>query len=281
MPVIPLLRPIAAALLSLIAARAAAQDISAQAVVDAAAGADVVVLGEVHDNPYHHRFQDDVLAALAPVAVVFEMLEPHEAARVTLDLAQDRDALAAALSWDESGWPDFAYYYPLFLRTAAGPIYGAEVPRAAAQEAFAIGAAAAFGPSASRFGLDRPLDPDVQAAREAGQLAVHCDALPADLLPGFVEAQRLRDATLASAALAAWEAHGAPVVVITGNGHARTDWGVPALLAIAEPGLRVVALGQVERDGSEAGAADADDAPFDLLQAAPAAERDDPCAAFR
>ena len=36
-----------------------------------------------------------------------------------------------------------------------------------------------------------------QAAREAEQMAAHCDALPEDILPGFVEAQRLRDAALA------------------------------------------------------------------------------------
>jgi hypothetical protein len=60
--------------------------------------------------------------------------------------------------------------------------------------------------------------------------------LAPEILPGFVEAQRLRDAALAEAALAALEAHGAPVAIITGNGHARRDWGVPAVLAVAAPG---------------------------------------------
>jgi hypothetical protein len=38
------------------------------------------------------------------------------------------------------------------------------------------------------------------------------------------------------------------VVIITGNGHARTDWGVPALLAVAAPDVTVFALGQFEAE---------------------------------
>jgi hypothetical protein len=88
-----------------------------------------------------------------------------------------------------------------------------------------------FPGDAARFGLTEALDPDEQAAREAEQQEAHCNALPEEILPGFVEAQRLRDAALAEAALAALADTGGPVVVVTGNGHARADWGVPALLA--------------------------------------------------
>ena len=41
------------------------------------------------------------------------------------------------------------------------------------------GAATAMGADAARFGLNIPLTPDdEQKAREADQLAAHCDALP-------------------------------------------------------------------------------------------------------
>ena len=35
------------------------------------------VIGEVHDNPHHHRNQARAVAALKPGAIVFEMLTPE------------------------------------------------------------------------------------------------------------------------------------------------------------------------------------------------------------
>jgi uncharacterized iron-regulated protein len=131
-----------------------------------------------------------------------------------------------------------------------------------------------FGEGAARFGLDLPLLPIEQSMREAGQLAAHCDALTTDILPGFVEAQRLRDARLADAALRALADTGGPVVVITGNGHARIDWGVPALLAMAAPDVTVLSLGQLE-------AAPAIAPPYHLWIVTDPVDRPDLCAAFR
>ena len=80
----------------------------------------------------------------------------------------------------------------------------------------------------------------------------------------------LRDAALARAALDALRDLGGPVVVITGNGHARTDWGAPALLA----GQGVFALGQSEGGRPPEGT-------FDLVLDAAPVDRPDPCLAFR
>jgi len=233
-----------------------------------------VILGEVHDNPGHHARQAEVLAGLDPSALVFEMISAEQAALVTPDLAGDAEALAAALDWGNSGWPDFSYYAPLFAFGAEAPVYGAAIDRAAAQEAFAAGGAAVIAGDAARFGLTQHLPEDEQAEREAEQMAAHCDALPPEILPGFVEAQRLRDAALAEAALAALAAHGPPVAIITGNGHARRDWGVPALLARAAPDVTVFTLGQFE-DVPEG------EVPFDLWALSDPVDRPDPCLAFR
>jgi uncharacterized iron-regulated protein len=243
-------------------------------IVAAGTSADIVVLGEIHDNPRHHAVQAGVLARLAPSALVFEMISADEASRITPELAGDAERLSRALDWSTSGWPDFAYYAPLFAFGADIPVYGAEIGRDSAQGAFEAGAAAVFSGEPARFGLDRALPEAQQAAREADQLAAHCDALPPELLPGFVEAQRLRDASLARAAVEAHAAHGPPVAVITGNGHARRDWGVPAVLSIAAPELEVVALGQFE-------SAPDDEVPFDLWTVADPVDRADPCSAFR
>jgi uncharacterized iron-regulated protein len=90
----------------------------------------------------------------------------------------------------------------------------------------------------------------------------------------MVSVQRLRDAVLADQALEALAVHGAPVVVITGNGHSRADWGAPALVKGAVPSVSVFALGQAEEGQAPIGA-------FDSVTDAPGVDRGDPCAAFK
>ncbi len=239
--------------------------------------ADIVILGEVHDNPEHHAWQAEAVAALQPAALVFEMLLPEQARAVTPDLRDDAEALGAALGWEARGWPDFAMYHPIFTAAPDAAVFGADLPHEAVRAALGEGAAAVFADSfhgdPARFGLDEPLEPAVQAAREDLQDVAHCHALPATLLPGMVEAQRLRDAAIARAAIEAHAATGGPVAVITGTGHARTDWGVPAALAIAAPELSVHSVGQLESDPEG-------EAPFDQVRVTAPADRDDPCAAF-
>jgi uncharacterized iron-regulated protein len=190
--------------------------------------ADVVILGEIHDNPEHHIAQAEVIYALSPPAVVFEMISDSQARQIRTEMLRDAAALERALAWNSSGWPDFEMYFPVFSAAQDALIFGAAAPAEALRSAREDSAAMAFGDSAQLFGLTRALDDREQSEREARQQSAHCNALPTEMLPGMVEAQRLRDAYLARAALAAFYETGGPVVVITGNGHARRDWGVPA-----------------------------------------------------
>lgn len=234
--------------------------------------ADIVVIGEVHDNPAHHRTQAEIVARLKPTAVVFEMLSPQQAAQITPELLSDPDALRRALDWEASGWPDFAIYAPVFAASAGARIYGAAVEIEEVRRAMSDGAAAVFGEGADRFGLAEQLDEAEQRLREAGQMEAHCNALPEDMLPGLVEAQRLRDARFARTVVGAREQHGAPVVLITGNGHARTDWGVPAVVRQAGD-FSVLGIGQLEHREA--------DPQFDFWIVTDPFPRPDPCLAFQ
>lgn len=237
--------------------------------------AQIVFLGEQHDNPAHHARQAELVAELSPTAIVFEMLTPEQAGRVRPELLSDPAALEAALGWNDSGWPDFAMYHPIFLAAPGAAIHGAAVPRDEARRVMAEGILPVFGDEASAYGLTDILPEDEQAAREALQFAAHCEALPRDMLPMMVDVQRLRDAALARAALAALDETGGPVAVITGNGHARRDWGAPAAVALVAPDVTVAALGQGEvSNGAPEGA-------FDAVEIGPDVDRGDPCAAFR
>ncbi len=261
-----------AALLALsLAAPLSSEEIGPEA-LDALPAADVVILGEVHDNPAHHANQARAVAAIAPRALVFEMLTPQQAAQAAGVPRDDAAALEAALGWEN--WPDFAMYHPIFTAAPGAEIYGGAMPVDEVRRAMEVGAAAVFGEGADAYGLDDALPDDKQAAREALQFAAHCDALPEEMLPGMVEAQRLRDAGLARATIEAHAATGGPVVVITGTGHARIGHGIPAKLARAAPDLSALSVGQFESDPGA-------DAPFDLWIVTDAVDRPDPCAAFR
>lgn len=236
--------------------------------------ADVYLLGEIHDNPDHHREQARLVARIGPGTVVWEMLSPEQAALVPAD-PRDAAALERLLGWNASGWPDFALYHPIFLAAAGADHAGASVPRDLLAKAMQDGLPSTIGAAeVALWGLG-PLPANDQADRESEQKAAHCDALPDEMLPGMVEAQRLRDWALAKAAAEASDAGNGPVVVITGNGHARKDQGVPSLLAHARPDLKVWSLGLTETGASMPAAR------FDAIASFPPASREDPCLAFR
>lgn len=239
----------------------------------AAPAQDILILGEVHDNPEHHAVQAREVAALAPAALVFEMLTDAQADGLVLRDATDPVASEAELDWNAGGWPDFSQYHTIFLAAPEAVIFGAGVPRETLR---ALMEADFIDPETEDDPLFRlePLPQEEQNAREAHQLAVHCDALPPEVLPDLVAMQRYRDARLARVALTALERTGGPVAMITGNGHARRDWGVPALLERHFPDTTVRVIGQTE-DGAPL------DGVFDDVISAPSVDRPDPCEAFR
>lgn len=252
----------------------AADVTSLRGFIDLARGADVVVLGEIHDNPVHHANQAKIVAALEPAALVFEMIPQADEASVNELRANGAPSseIAKVLSWDNSGWPDFSYYAAILAAAPHAQVFGAGQPSADVRRAMVEGAAGPFGPDAASYGLDLPLDPAEQRRREADQAAAHCDKLPVEMLPGMVEAQRFRDAGLADATLwARTMTGGGQVVVITGSGHADKRRGMPEMIAQVDPSARVVSLGQFE-DKADA------EAVFDAVLLAPAPEREDPCA---
>ena len=271
-------------------------DIAAGAPVSRAAldavlqGADVVILGEIHDNPVHHALQAELVAMIGPAGLAFEMLTPADEPVVARLRRQGAPAavLGAALDWEARGWPDFRLYAPIFAAAPDAEITGGAVPmealRAAMDKGAALAGPAAMGVSARRYRLDIAYGPDVEAEAAADQVRAHCGAIPEAVGRRMMEAQRLRDAAFADAVLRA-RALGddGPVVLITGAGHGRIDRGVPMFLETASPGLAVVSVAFVEvQAGQDDWQAYAGPRPrYDYLWFTPAHPREDPCIAFR
>ena len=245
--------------------------------------AQIVVLGEVHDNPVHHARQARLVRQLQPRGIAFEMVPGASEEGIQVFLAQGgrRGDIGPAIGWDRLGWPDWRLYAPIFEAAAGAYIAGGGTARSEIRVAIEGSAAIAYGAGAGDLGLDRPLDPATRIEIEDEMIAAHCNKLPRQAAGGMVEAQRLRDARFAAAARRALSAGGGGrAVLITGNGHARTDRGAPAYLRLVTPQLTVLSVGMIELErGVDPGAA-ARRLPFDYVWFSEPIERADPCAGF-
>jgi uncharacterized iron-regulated protein len=260
--------------------------------VRAAAAADVVVLGETHDNPDHHTLQAWILrhliAAGRKPAVAFEMLDSSQREALERHLKErpgDDAGLGAAVEWEKTGWPDWALYRPIAdaALSAGLPILTANLSK---DETRQIAKGTFPAASARRLGLDKPLPPPVQQAMESEIKSSHCDMLPDKALPAMVQIQRARDSVMARAVLDGIAAR-KNAVLIAGAGHARFDRGAPAHLAELAPGRKVLSVAFVEVQADKiqpplyAELYEAEHLPFDLVWFTPRSQREDQCEAFR
>ena len=271
---------------------AAKASISPAELVERLTSADVVMLGERHDNPVHHQWQAWIVrgldSAVGVGGLAFEMIPESREADAAAHLASTEgearaSGLGAAIGWEESGWPDWALYAPIVAAAPDAVVTGGGIERKALR-AFAKDPAG--WPRAEAYGLTAPLDAQAQAVREAEQIAAHCDALPKDLAPVMVMAQRIWDASFAAAALRAKPEAGVTVAIL-GNGHVRSDRGAPKALSRVSPETRVASVGMLEvlaapesLSPADMVAAAGDSGQFDFVVFTPVVEREDPCAVF-
>jgi uncharacterized iron-regulated protein len=168
--------------------------------------------------------------------------------------------------WD---WPQYRPFVELALEYDL-PIIAANLSRSSAARVSREGAAAVFSEGERReLALDR-FD-DLLPAQEKIVQAGHCDLLPLSALPGLARAQIARDAVLAQS-LRPYLARG--VILLTGNGHARLDIGVPRHLP-EQDRPRAWSIGLLE-DGTSDGSS-----RFDVAFLTPPQERPDPCEGLR
>ncbi len=260
------------------------------------AAADATLLGEVHDNDDHHRWQAWIASALrervkAPraVALVFEQVRTDQqgvldefAERAAATQQPSLDELKGALKWDRSGWSANGYD-PLLQIALDGAAYAGDPPRETVKKIAKDGAGALPDNERARLRLDEPLGPEQDAASLSEIEAAHCGLMPKTALAPMANAQRFRDAVQADAVLKAVEKHGA-AILIAGAGHVRADRGAPWYMRRMSPETKLIAvmLAEVEPGRNDpadyAPRASSGAAVVDYLIFTPAVDRGDPCA---
>ncbi len=261
--------------------------------LDDLAGADMVLLGERHDNPDHHRLQAWIIDAIAGdkrrPRVVFEMIDAEKQRDVDRSLreyASGVDQLGEALAWDKSGWPPFAMYRPIFAAAVSRglPIVAAGLSRSRlAAEEFVSAESLEGEDPVLRVALPERLR-DAMAAdiRES-----HCGYAHEAMITTMIAVQRRRDLTMARAMLAAGRGPGNGAVLVAGFGHVRSDYGVPMVLRDLDASAAVRSVGFIEvqsdarRPAVYAEELRAETLPFDYVWFTPRANDDDPCEEFR
>ncbi len=253
-----------------------------------------LLLGEVHDNPDHHLLQARLLdggcsqaEGADRAAIVFEQIRTDQQA--TLEAFQHAPAggagpLLRALDWDSSGWPPAAIYAPLFAAAIEHhfELIAGDAPRGKVRAIARGGKSMLQAEERSRLRLDDPFDPALRSALAEEIAASHCGLLPEAAFGGMVIAQRYRDAHLADAMISARHGRGT-VVLIAGNGHVRTDRGVPLHLREREPARKIVSVLILEveeghTDPEHYVPRDPEGKPaVDWIVFTPRTERPDPC----
>ncbi|HEY3357948.1 MAG TPA: ChaN family lipoprotein [Polyangia bacterium] len=249
----------------------------------AARAARFLVLGERHDQPDHHRLQawllEEVIRDRPDLAVGFEMLDDDLQPRLDALAARSPAALARAVDWTHRGWPPFELYAPVFGAALGGRgrILAVHPTRATRQPLRAGGRLAED--VRRRLRLDPPLTPEVAAKVASDITASHCGMLPARAVPAMAAVQELKDAWMAER-LAAGASRRDGAALVTGNGHAWRQAGVPRFL-VRQGAASVLAVGILEVAPDARTPAAAGAARFDWVIFTPRVDDEDPCAKFR
>jgi len=236
---------------------------------------DVVLLGEIHDNPRHHELRAQLLRepALKQRNIVAEHLDAGQVVGAG-DMLLSRLEQAG---FDATGW-QWPLHQPLFAAALdqGMTVYGGNLPRDQTRVVFKS-RGSSLGVGLQALLLLAPLSDDSLAALRREIDEGHCGALPAMMFEGMMAVQRARDASMANELM-----QHLPAVLLSGNGHAWKHLGVPHILAANRPGMRSLSVLFLEHGPFADAAAQAEwlqswQGKADYVWVTPPVSRPDPC----
>lgn len=191
----------------------------------------LLLLGEQHDEPIHHRLEREMVAALAGrgvlAALAIEMADsPFSTAGLSPQAREDE--VRRALRWDAQGWPWADYGPSVMVAVAAGvPVVGTNLDRARLRAAMADAS------------LDGQLPGPAIKAQQQAIREGHCGLLPESQIGPMTRMQIARDRAMA-ATLTTLVVPGKTVLLLAGAGHVDPAVGIPQHLPSGLAGQSVV-----------------------------------------
>ena len=243
-----------------------------QQLLDRARAADIIVVGEQHDDAAAHQLQAALVKAVAgqgPLAVCMEMFEQDEQPLVDAFLAGSLSQEALVDTTDSKDWGGQGqwseFYQPIVdaARESGAPVIAANAPRRFVRLARHDGfeKLAAFSNAyPGQFTVPGSIEQQAYAERFKATMRHHGapedksgDApppMPEETLEALFRAQQVWDATMAEATVRAQAAHGKALLLV-GQFHTDFDGGLLRRMKAAAPGLNFLTI-SVQADSAAA-----------------------------
>ena len=215
--------------------------ISVQDLIAAIHDADIILLGEIHDNLFQHRARADIISKIQAkeFTIVSEHLVFGSEIIYSGRLLEDLETIGFnKKAWS---WPVHEVLYQRFEELRL-PIFGGNLSQEDINNIYVgkrFSQSDTLTPIVKRSALDRQSKDKLFNDLVLG----HCGVVEEDLLSFMFKVQRLRDASFAYIASKV-----APAIVIAGNGHVRRDYGVPQILKKMSPNSNVISIAFLEID---------------------------------
>lgn len=250
------------------------EEISVDVLAERLREADVVLLGELHDNPHHHEARASLIPqfATSKTTIVAEHLPTGRRVKSTGTSLSDLEA--AGFNRNGWGWP---LHQPLFdsVLGRGYALVGGNLPAGFSKELMSQGQAAMSLPMARSY-KQADLPGPARSRLEQDLVDGHCGKLPDKYLGPMRLVQRATDISMATALIT----H-RPSVLVAGNGHVRRDYGVPQVLSALEPSLKISSVGFYENGTDRAELIKSLGDRYDFVWLTDDTQRTDPCADFK
>ncbi|MCP3849543.1 MAG: ChaN family lipoprotein, partial [Gammaproteobacteria bacterium] len=208
------------------------------------------------------------------------------------EVSKQVEDLSKLIKWEESGWPDWELYRPVFYNTIDSqlPIIAANLDAKIIRKVIKQGSNVldeTYQELLKKYQYDAVLKKEL----EKEILASHCDMLPEKMLSPMLMGQQVRDLAMTRAIQTARARNkkSDKLILIAGAGHTRTDYGIPFYLHQETPGIKTLSLSfmEVSKDELhpenyiEAWGENTKELPFDYVWFTERAEREDQCEKMR
>ncbi|WP_130470041.1 ChaN family lipoprotein [Candidatus Magnetaquicoccus inordinatus] len=229
--------------------------------------ADVIYLGEEHDNPHHHQIQLAVLQQLLQHGkkplIGFEFFSREQTPWLmhytvgkpsSLPIKQPLDPdqqLRVQLGWEKR--EDWSYYFPLLqlARQQHLTIFGADLPEGLRLRLTREGLQSLTPLERSLWRQTPFQHADYQQLMRDKLAQAHCGMASESLLDRLYETWLARNEAMAQSIVAMSENNDSPIVIIVGAGHVTHNMGIYERVHALRPQLRQLNLGLISGSWEE------------------------------